>query len=185
MSRFFRKLYERFLRIRGNPRQIALGFALGLLIGFSPTMGIQILIAVFAAAMLKWNKFAAAAGVQITNPLTAPFIYSLTYYIGAKLIGLHKAFVWHDVFNHNKIVDLVEKAPKILLALAVGGIVLGIPVAIMGYYLSYKVLQTYQDRIREKLNNQKENLKQKFRSKRVKNKTKKAKKRLGTRSSTN
>jgi uncharacterized protein (DUF2062 family) len=37
-------------------------------------MGFQIAIGVFIAALLKWNKIAAAVGVQVTNPLTAPFI---------------------------------------------------------------------------------------------------------------
>ncbi|WP_419661268.1 DUF2062 domain-containing protein [Desulfosarcina variabilis] len=38
-SAFLKKLYQRFTRIRGNPREIAPGFALGLFISFSPTMG--------------------------------------------------------------------------------------------------------------------------------------------------
>lgn len=71
MSTFFPKIYERSIKIRGNPREIALGFALGVGIGFSPIMGFQMVLAVLAAAMLKWNKIAAVAGVQVTNPLTA------------------------------------------------------------------------------------------------------------------
>ena len=53
---FFKTLYQRFIRTRGTPREIALGFALGLFIGFSPTMGAQIVIAVFFASLLKWSK---------------------------------------------------------------------------------------------------------------------------------
>jgi uncharacterized protein (DUF2062 family) len=33
------KFYRKFLKLRGDPREIALGFALGLFIGMSPIMG--------------------------------------------------------------------------------------------------------------------------------------------------
>ena len=163
MVPFFRRLYERFLKIRGNPREIARGFALGLFIGFSPTMGFQIVVAVFLAAVLKCNKFAAAVGVQVTNPLTAPFVYSVTYVIGAKLIGLEKAFVWRDLFTPTKIVALIETAPRIILALTIGGVVVGIPVTVAGYFFSYRALAAYQDRIKAALRLQKDKLRQKVR----------------------
>ena len=75
------RAYERFVRIRGRPREIALGFALCIFIGMLPTMGIQMPIAVFFAALLKWSKISPAFGVWITNPFTSPFIYGLTYMV--------------------------------------------------------------------------------------------------------
>ena len=86
-----KKAYERLLKIRDQPREIALGFSLGIFIGISPTMGVQTIIAVFLASLFKWNKIATAAGVWISNPLSAPFIYSLSYVIGARLIGVSGA----------------------------------------------------------------------------------------------
>ena len=93
-SRIFtplKKVYERFLKIRGDPHEIAMGLALGLFLGMSPTMGIQTPAAILLAALFKWNKISAAIGVWITNPLTAPFVYGLNYYIGAKLLSIRKA----------------------------------------------------------------------------------------------
>ena len=40
-----KKAYSRFVKIRGNPREIALGFALGLFVGMSPFMGAHTIIA--------------------------------------------------------------------------------------------------------------------------------------------
>jgi uncharacterized protein (DUF2062 family) len=54
-----RRAYERFVKIRGRPREIALGFALGVFIGMTPTIGIQMPIAVFFAALVKWSKISA------------------------------------------------------------------------------------------------------------------------------
>ena len=69
------KFYRRFIKLRGDPRGIALGFALGLFIGMTPSIGFQMVIAAAIAASLKWNKISAAMGVWITNPLTAPLVY--------------------------------------------------------------------------------------------------------------
>lgn len=165
---FIRNIFDRFIKIRGTPRQIALGLALGLFLGFTPTMGFQIIPAVFLAALLKWNKIAAALGVQITNPLTAPIIYSFTYSIGAKLMGLEKAFVWKDAFDLSKIAELLELAPTILTALTIGGVIAGLPVAIAGYALGYFAVDNYQKNIRAKLLHQKELLKQKMETRKMK-----------------
>ena len=80
-----------FSRFGANPKEIALGFALGLFVGMTPVMGFHTVIAVFFATMFKWNKISAALAVWITNPVTAPVIYGLTFLLGAKAIGLEKA----------------------------------------------------------------------------------------------
>lgn len=49
----------------------------------TPTMGIQMLIAGFLAAVLKWNPISAMMGIWITTPVTAPVIYGTTF--GAKI----------------------------------------------------------------------------------------------------
>ncbi len=81
----------RFLRLRDTPDEIAKGFALGVFVGLTPTMGIQIPIAIVVAMLLKKNKIAAAIGVWVTNPLTAPFIYAFEYEMGRILLGMERA----------------------------------------------------------------------------------------------
>ena len=145
------KTYERFLKIRGNPREIALGFALGLFIGMSPTMGVQMAIAVFFAALFKWNKISAAVAVWITNPFTAPIIYGLTYYVGAKIIGMSNNISFLSGFDLAGLLHLIQKTPEILLAMALGGVVVGLPLAVAGYYFSFSAVNTYQKDIKAKL----------------------------------
>jgi uncharacterized protein (DUF2062 family) len=167
MGQFLKKIFDRFIRIRGRPREIALGFALGLLIGFSPTMGFQVAMAIFMAAVLKWNKIAAAVGVQVTNPLTAPFIYGMTYVIGATIIGVEKRFVWSDALSWSGLIDMIDEAPRIFAALTIGGILIGIPVAVAGYFLSFAAVDRYQRGMKAKFLRQKDRLKAKVRSNRV------------------
>jgi uncharacterized protein (DUF2062 family) len=86
--RQFKLNFLRLARQRGTPDEIAKGLALGIFVGMTPTFGVQMLLAVLLAFVLKENKLAAAAGVWITNPLTAPFIYALEYESGRLLLGL-------------------------------------------------------------------------------------------------
>jgi uncharacterized protein (DUF2062 family) len=157
-QQFLRKTFDRFIRIRGNPRDIAFGFAMGLFIGISPTMGIQIWSAVFIAALLKWNKIAAAAGVWITNPLTAPAIYGMTYLTGAKILGFEKLQQFSLELSISNLQALIVKAPKVFGAMIVGGIAVGIPLAVIAYYVTFYLVQHYQSRVKEKIIRQKTKL---------------------------
>ena len=162
ISRFLKPLYrvyERFLKIRGHPREIGLGFALGLFIGMTPVMGLHLIIAVPLAALLKWNKISAGIGVWITNPLTAPFIYGMTYLTGARIMGLKKAHYVVDPEQSITIISkIITKAPNVFFSLIIGGIILGIPVAIIGYYFSYYAVLEYQTDIKKKFVEKKEKL---------------------------
>ncbi len=171
-----RRLYERFVKIRGRPREIALGFALGIFIGMTPTMGIQMPIAIFFAALFKWSKISAVFGVWITNPFTSPFIYGLTYIAGAKLLGLKATLNLPDELTWSIVKEMLKNAPLIFSALTVGGIIIGLPLAVLCYYMSYAAVNRYQQSIqvkvaaqRARLANTKEKVKKKILKKRKKN----------------
>jgi len=72
MNRFLpkkqlRSIYERFIKLKGAPREIALGFALGLMIGMTPFLGAHFVTCLVVASLLGWSKIAAMVGVNITN----------------------------------------------------------------------------------------------------------------------
>lgn len=152
------KAYERFLKIRGNPNEIALGFALGLFVGMAPCMGIQTVIAVFLASLFKWNKISSAVGVWISNPISAPFLYGFTFYVGSLFTGITESFHPAGVFDFSYLYQIILKAREIFWTLTLGGIITGIPIAAIGYYLSYIAVNRYQNKIKQKIAEQKERL---------------------------
>ncbi|NNL76653.1 MAG: DUF2062 domain-containing protein [Desulfobacterales bacterium] len=93
-----------FVKIRGRPRESALGYALGIFIGMTPTMGIQMPIGFFFAAVFKCSKISAASGFWITYPFTAPFIYGIKYINGTNLLGL-KAIMILPQETHGQIIS--------------------------------------------------------------------------------
>ena len=171
-----KKTYVRLLKIRGTPREIALGLALGLFVAMSPTMGFQMAIAIPIAALFKWNKLAAAMAVWVTNPITAPFIYGPTYFIGAKLLGMPLGLNAADAASGSTMLAFAEKAPKIFGAMALGGVVLGLPLAVIGYYFAFLAVQKYQTDIKAKIVEKKDQLIEKSRKRRETKARKKKKK---------
>ena len=122
-------------RIRSEPDAIARGVALGVFIGFTPTFGFQIVLALLLASLLRQNRIAAFVGVWITNPLTAPIIYGLEYKVGRMLLGLPplelKGFDWQMASS----LGLQVGKPLLL-----GCLVLGIPCSIIGYSLAVRLI---------------------------------------------
>ena len=141
LKRQLKYFYLRFVRIHAHPEEIARGMALGLLLGMTPTFGVQMALAVFLAALFKENKVAAVLGVWITNPLTAPFIYAMNYNLGLLILG--KTNGGFDAATHN-LSDLLKASMDIFLPLWVGGFVAGIIVAIVGYFVTLRMVMLYR-----------------------------------------
>jgi uncharacterized protein (TIGR03546 family) len=147
-----RAAYTRFLKMRGEPREIALGVALGIMVGMSPFLGFHTVLAVFLAALFKWNKLTAALAVFVTNPFTAPVIYPVTYMVGKNVLGVSNNLPDMEKFlSLSSAVELIKHSPMILADLTVGGIVVGLPLSIIAYWLALKTIENYRQRIKPKL----------------------------------
>ena len=168
----FHQAYRRFLKIRGNPHEIAAGLALGLFVAMSPFIGIHMALAVCLAALFKWNKISAVAGVWLSNPITMPALYGATWFVGSKITGVKLADNIPHSFNLKATYAFLLKTPALITTLTIGGIVVGVPLAIAVYYVAYSILQRYQEEVREKLRKRKirRKKKKKARKKRKKNK---------------
>ena len=132
IKRICRYFYYRFIRLQASPETLARGVALGLFISTTPTFGIQTVIALFLAALFRVSKLAAVLAVQFTNAITAPFIYAGTYYLGAYLLGQPSQ---ENPFNDFSLTSLFELGPAVFAALGVGGLLAGIVIGTMGYFL--------------------------------------------------
>ena len=141
------KLYEQFIRLKGNPHQIALGFSLGLLIGMTPFIGVHIISSMILASLLRWNKISAVIGVNITNVGTAPLIYPVNYWVGRRLVGVSSNVKWSMTLDYPEMLNLMKHSPQIFADLLFGGLILGIPLAIAGYFLALKVIHLSRKRV--------------------------------------
>lgn len=86
-----RQLLRSILMLDDTAHSIALGTTVGMFIGMTPTVGVQmILVMLFAYAvspLFRFNRVAALITVYISNPLTVVPIYWFCYKVGALFFG--------------------------------------------------------------------------------------------------
>lgn len=90
MTAFWNKtrrfLVHTILHADDTPHRIALGVAVGIFIGFSPTIGLQMVLALALAALLGANRLVCIPMVWITNPVTLGPIYWACWRVGSALL---------------------------------------------------------------------------------------------------
>jgi uncharacterized protein (DUF2062 family) len=138
------RIYQRFLKLRGDPHAIAMGLSLGFFVGMSPLMGLHSVIAVTVAAVFKWSKIAALIGVFVTNPLTVPLIYPLTYTLGAVVLG-NPVGLGAGGLNLG---DVFHSSPHVLANLFVGGGLIGLAGGAFSYVMAIRTIRQYRRRRR-------------------------------------
>lgn len=82
------------LHTNDPPARLALGAAIGMFVAFTPTFGLQMVLVVFIAWLLKANKAVGLPIVWISKPATMGFIYYLCYIVGCALLGREP--IWQE-----------------------------------------------------------------------------------------
>jgi uncharacterized protein len=123
----------------GNPSFIALSFALGVFVSFSPIYGFHSLTAVFIAYILRLNLFTALVGAWINTPLTAPFVYGGCYVVGRAIIGGPDLPMGDSLLNWGMI-------QNVLIQLIIGWCILGLLAGVISFFCLRYGIQYYRSR---------------------------------------
>jgi uncharacterized protein (DUF2062 family) len=81
----------RVLHIDDSPERIAGGVFAGILIAYTPFLGLHLLIAIAAAMIFRINKFATLSFVWISNVFTLIPIYYPSYVVGRAIMNLFQS----------------------------------------------------------------------------------------------
>jgi uncharacterized protein (DUF2062 family) len=142
-SRRIRYYYLRFIRLKGEPQELALGMALGVFTGMMPIMPFQIALAVTLALFLKGSKITAAIGTWISNPLNWYLVYFYDYKLGAVVLGLpERKAVFSSIILAMKsgqgsfavVSKILEAGGAFAAAFLLGGLILGLIFAPVAYF---------------------------------------------------
>lgn len=80
-------LWRRLTRLDASPHTVALGFAIGVYMSFSPFLGFHLALSGLIAWLLGANVVASLMGNFLGNPITYPFMWAAIYKAGALLMG--------------------------------------------------------------------------------------------------
>jgi uncharacterized protein len=90
-GRVFRYVILRLTRLKVTPHSAALGFAAGAAISCTPLLGLHFIIALAIAFVTGGSMIAAMLGTAFGNPLTFPFLFAASYWIGDRVFELADA----------------------------------------------------------------------------------------------
>ncbi len=80
-------LWRRLVRLNASPHTVALGFAIGVYMSFSPFLGFHLALSGLVAWLLRANIAAAMLGNFLGNPVTYPLMWAAVYQTGAIMMG--------------------------------------------------------------------------------------------------
>lgn len=171
-ARAFHYMRHRVRRLPDTPHKIARGIFAGILTVFTPFFGLHFLLAALLARMMRGNIVAALLATFVGNPLTYVPIGVVSMKTGHLLLGTQ-----FDPNAHTSIVGKFFGAAQDLWANAlalftdadanwvaldqfwhevfkpylVGGLIPGIILGLIGYYLTLPLIHAYQKRRRGRL----------------------------------
>jgi uncharacterized protein (DUF2062 family) len=139
---WWREFLRQLKELRGKPHEIALGMAIGVFIGITPTIPLHTILAVSLALLVRGSKLAAGLGVWVSNPLSIPIFYYGSYRIGQLVLGLPDISLPDD----RSLLAMARLGGEIVGAMLLGGMILGIIPAIVAYVLTLKLARSQRFR---------------------------------------
>ncbi|MDI9569863.1 MAG: DUF2062 domain-containing protein [Pseudomonadota bacterium] len=137
IKRRLRDFHGRFISLRGDPERIAMGMAIGVFIGVTPTIPFHTVLIVAIGVLFKQNIMAGYLGSWlISNPLTVPAFYFCQYELGRLLLGIRTEALARPDFTVAGIMDL---GWHILVPLLAGGIAMAPFFAIPAYFVARRL----------------------------------------------
>jgi uncharacterized protein (DUF2062 family) len=136
--RFSRYWYLRLVRLQGHPHQIARGVAVGTFSGLFPWFGLQMIIALLLAVLVRGNKIAAVAMTWISNPITNFPIFVFNYKVGEWILGSNSSTKFTG--NLQSVQDIKDLGLNVFITVFFGSFWVGLLAGIISYFLSLKII---------------------------------------------
>jgi hypothetical protein len=126
--RWLRRTGQILLHVEDSPSRVALAFALGVFIAFSPLLGIHTGLAIVIALAFRLNKVAILAGAWINNPWTLAPMYTAGTFLGCFVLGVSPTSLgeidW-SLSGRAFYASLASGLRPLVLPFVVGNLVLG------------------------------------------------------------
>lgn len=155
LKRRAKLIYLKLLRLDDPPERIALGAAIGVLMGILPTFGIGGVLSIILAYLLKANKAAAVLGSVIMNPLTSPFFWTLSAALGSFILGENSQAMLAALSKTNG-ENVIGNLSRVTLVYMAGNVVISAVFTLASYYIVKLWVIKHREKkaLRRKMNEQ-------------------------------
>ena len=133
--------FLKLVRVKDSQDKLAIGFACGSMVSFSPFIGFHFLLAVIFAYIFRGNIVASLIGTFIGNPFTFPFIWIFIYKIGNIFFKNDQNFSLELTFQ-----SLFDRGYDILIPMLIGSLIVSIPIWLISYYAVKFLILSFKKR---------------------------------------
>ncbi|MBQ0033211.1 MAG: DUF2062 domain-containing protein [bacterium] len=126
------------------PEDVAAGWALGMFIGCSIPFGLQLLVSIPLAIMMRVSKIGATVGTLITNPVTIFFIYpTQTWVMYNLLFGNREMGELPTEWTRQSVMAL---SGPVIISFFLGGLALALILSPITYFTVKRIVIKYRQR---------------------------------------
>lgn len=137
---WYKRHYHKLVGLKDTPHSIALGFACGIFLGFTPLFGLKMILAVLVAWILRSNKIAALIGVALHDFILpfVPVLLRVQYQIGFWLTSDPHRLPPEMSFSHIEFEKVFHWTTFLTVGgpLMLGSVITGIPFGVAAYFLA-------------------------------------------------
>ena len=141
---YLHDLREKMVKDPLPPESVAAGWALGVFVGFSIPFGLQLLVSVPLALMMRVSKIGATVGTFVTNPATIFFIYPV-----------QTRAVYNLLFGNREMGELptewtrktvMSYSGPVIISFFLGGLALALIFSPITYHVVKRIVIRYRSR---------------------------------------
>lgn len=158
-------LLRNLLTAHGRPHDLARGTAIGLVVGLTPFIGLHFFIVLGLAQLMRASKVLAMLAIFISNPWTVVPICVYEGRLAEKVMGCEEQLftmeavreVFFDAEGHQTLTQRLRRIATrkeigdYLFRMMVGGLIIAIPLAAGGYWVTYRLARGIHHRRKRSL----------------------------------
>jgi hypothetical protein len=143
MRRYIQDRIRSLFQLNEPPHRLALAFAVGVFVAFSPTIGLHTVSCLVLGWMFRLNKVVIFTAAFINNPWTMVPLYGFCIWFGIKITGADAAvpaIAWKELNFSNSYLVL----KPYLWSYVAGTMIIGAVAAFISYFLFRWVVVRYR-----------------------------------------
>lgn len=133
--------FLKLIRVKDSKKKLAIGFACGSMVSFTPFIGFHFLLAVIFAYILRGNVVASLIGTFVGNPFTFPLIWIFIYKLGNMFFKNDQNFSIELTFQ-----SFFDQGYDILIPMLIGSLIVSIPIWFISYFTVKFLLSSFKKR---------------------------------------
>ena len=147
LKEFLHRSWTRIHQIKDGPHAVAGGVAIGIFWGFTPLTGVKTLLSILTAWMVRCSRISAVIAVTFHDILLPiwPVVLRWEYQLGYWALSHPHQMPPKLSTSHLHFAELLHwKTLGVLGPMMLGSCLIGLPVALISYWIVERLLERYE-----------------------------------------